>query len=155
MLQPVKRIVGASRVTELAMKAKEIFETNVNTLVAMFLIRHPDIDPADVILRIAPGAGGKMDFSIEPKGLHVPEERYRPLTGPEHDQVQAWTSAATPAENNAYDTGFVDGWNSCRLSMIASTEAAIPFDSMNTPLSDSIDSMFMPEDEPRVEENDG
>lgn len=108
-----------------ATKARAIFEKNVDTHIAMFLIKHPDVDPADVEIVFTPGAGGKIKFSIEPRELHVPPAR----------KVE---SLQTPDGEAAYTDEFSNGWNACRDAMIAQAKMVRAPEAMVSTLAESM-----------------
>lgn len=117
--------------SEIAIKAQEIFHKNADTLIAGFLITHPDIDPADVQLVFVSNAG-KMTLSIEPKELHVPETMsdagYR---------VQHQLGAIGDGElEDAVQ--YARGWNACRQAMIDQAAAARPVDAIVTNLDSAL-----------------
>lgn len=88
-----------STVFDTIMRAKDIFHRNADTLIAGYLVRHPDVDPADVEIVFTPMTNGTLRFSIEPKELHVPP--------------------AKVLGADAASASYVEGWNDCRLEMIA------------------------------------
>lgn len=93
-------------VLDAVMRAKDVFHRNADTLIAGYLIRHPDVDPADVELVFTPMTNGTIKFSIEPKELHVPPAKEADSKEPDPKERQL---------NNA----FIEGWNFCRQAMIA------------------------------------
>lgn len=93
---------GPTTLLDAVFKAKEIFHRNSDTLIAGFLVRHPDVDPADVELVFTPGTDGSIKFSIEPKELHVPP---------------------VYVAHNDYGVEYANGWNACRNAMIAKSKA--------------------------------
>lgn len=96
----------AVQIVAASSKARDIFHRNSDTLIAGYLVRHPDTDPADVELVFTPETNGTIRFSIEPKELHVPA-----AIGPD-----------TP--NARYiDNGYRTGWNECRAAMIAQAKS--------------------------------
>jgi hypothetical protein len=59
-------------ILSMAQRAKAAFERNIDTIVAAFLIRHPDVDPAEVELVMEPGE--KMQFYLRKRGgVKLPE----------------------------------------------------------------------------------
>lgn len=84
-----------------AQNAKAVFERNIDTMVAGFLIRHPDVLPGEIELVMRPGEDRSLVFQIERKGgIQYPEERGVPAL--------ADGSVAT-----TYDVGLAEGWNAC------------------------------------------
>lgn len=110
----------AKTMFEVIIKAKETFYQNADVMVAGFLIRHPDIDPADVELVMMPVPGEGLRFSIEPKELHVPP---------------AMAETCAPDDEVVYSGDYVDGWNACREAMIAKKAKARPDDALVTALA--------------------
>ena len=92
---------------ELARQAMEVFHRNTDTLVAGFLIRNPDINPADIELVMHHTSDG-MRLSVHAKELHIPPAK----PDPAHEEGS--TEVFTHAQREAY----VDGWNDCRQAMI-------------------------------------
>lgn len=88
-----------------ARQAMDTFHRNSDTLVAGFLIRHPDVDPAELVLVTQP-VGGSIRFSIERKVPLVPEARHVP-EGDIPDDLDA-----------AHQRSANIGWNECRAAMI-------------------------------------
>lgn len=83
-----------------AQNAKAIFERNVDTMVAGFLIRHPDVLPGEIELVLRMGEDRSLNIVIERKGgIRFPDE-------------------LTDAEDAGADTGLgyregvIHGWNS-------------------------------------------
>lgn len=105
-----------SRIAQVAMHN---FQRNADTLVAGFLVRNPDIDPADVEL-VMSSTGGNMRFSIEPKELHVPAEI---------------------PEDDCRDVFYKDGWNDCRQAMIDGAKKARPADAMVATLDSMVENL--------------
>lgn len=104
----------SQKLASIALVAKHTFERNIDTMVAGFLIRNPDIDPADVEL-VMSTIGGTMRFSIEPKELHVP---------PVCEILPSYAAAADGRET--VDGARARGWNECRQAMIETTRKARP-----------------------------
>lgn len=76
-----------------AENAKNVFERNIDTIVAAFLIRHPDVLPGEIELVMRPGDDRSLHIQIERKGgIRFPEE----LVEPDDDE---------------FDRGVVHGWN--------------------------------------------
>ena len=92
---------------ELAKKAQEVFHRNIDTLVAGFLIRHPDIDPGDIIL-VSQATSDGFRIYVDAKELHVPPEK----SDPEYVAFET-----DPAAHDA-EQKYVDGWNACRQAII-------------------------------------
>lgn len=91
---------------DIAQQAMETFHRNSDTMIAGFLVRNPDVDPADIEL-VFQTVGGTMRFSIEPKELHVP----------------AYLPEGVPGTSDLGAT-YRDGWNDCREMMIMKAKAA-------------------------------
>lgn len=125
------------RIAQVAMHS---FQRNADTMVAGFLVRNPDIDPADVDL-VMTQDGGSVRFSIQPKELYVPQEKHREMVGPEHELEEAFHYSAVNSdeERAAYDAGEVDGWNACRQAMIDATKKARPDGAMVATLDTMLD----------------
>lgn len=129
MTAPFKRtaVAAATQVVDAAVKAANIFHNNCDTLVAGFLIRHPDVHPGDVDLVFTPLPNGALRFGLEVKELHVPP-------------------ALAEGDPGTQDLGatYRDGWNACRQAMIDTTKAARPPEADVQPLD--FDALFAPED---------
>lgn len=91
---------------ELAMQAREVFDRNLDTLVAGFLIRNPDIDPSTVRINLEVTPNGLSAF-VTPVQIQVPGEKPDPF-------YEEGTDPFEHARREAY----VDGWNACREELI-------------------------------------
>lgn len=96
----------APTVEAAARAAMDLFHRNADTLVAGFLIRHPDVDPGQVTLVMRTTAEG-VEFSLKPTKLSVPEAR------PQSLQLES------------QDYAYNDGWNDCRAEMLAGARAML------------------------------
>lgn len=94
---------GQQILSDVATKAMETFHRNSDTMVAGYLVRHPDVDPADVAL-VCRVEKGVFTFRIEPKELHVPP---------------AINESSAPEGEALHHSEYVIGWNACRDAMIA------------------------------------
>lgn len=82
-----------------AQNAKAIFERNVDTMVAGFLIRHPDVLPGEIELVLRMGEDRSLNIVIERKGgIQFPSELGPSLVEPEDKEYD-------------YERGVVHGWN--------------------------------------------
>ena len=96
---------------EMARRAQEVFHQNIDTLVAGFLIRHPEIDPSTVRINMQATTDGMSAF-VTPVQIPIPEAKEVPGTvGP----VTMFDAAGEQA--------FCLGWNACRDALIASLQA--------------------------------
>jgi hypothetical protein len=87
-----------------ARHAKETFERNIDTIVAAFLIRHPDVLPNEIELVMRPGDDRALHFTIERKGgIRFPEELPEGEFDPNADDQDD-----TGAD---YAKGVAHGWN--------------------------------------------
>lgn len=92
------RQTGPVTLLDAVIKAKEIFHKNADTLIAGFLVRHPDVDPADVELVFTPGTDGTIKFTIDMKELHVPavaDDEVEPFMGGDMNKAyrEGWNAA--------------------------------------------------------------
>lgn len=113
-----------------AMKAKATFDRNIDTLVAAFLIRNPDVKPEDVSLVMVSERGG-LRFFIQPKELHVP-----PVAGEyEWQKHMDLEDFGCLGRTDAFNIG----WNACREAVIAMAAKAQPADANIVALSGVLD----------------
>ncbi len=96
-----------------ARRARDIFHNNSDTLVAGFLVRNPDVDPATIQLVFTPQPDGVIRFSIEPRELFVPDARAVPSRESFDDDNEDRDDLEFTKEDY-----FTAGWNSCRAEMI-------------------------------------
>lgn len=89
-------------VHEVTREAMRVFHQNTDTLIAGFLIRHPEIDPGDIVLVTQATPDGFRVF-VDAKELHVPKSKDID-TG--HQQ----------------DNDYARGWNACRQAVIDMTK---------------------------------
>lgn len=111
-------------VMEMAMEAQKIFHRNADTLVAGYLIQHPDTDPADLMIVMQHGAMGKITLSLEPKEMHVPPPKFVP-----DPQFKGDVDEAT----------YAAGWNDCRAAMIAKAKVYQEVDGQMQPINQEPD----------------
>lgn len=86
-------------VHELARKAQDLFNRNIDTLVAGFLVRHPDVDPGAVELVMQTTPDG-MRFGIAIKEVFVPAKAPQVSSPSDHEK------------------SYGQGWDACRQNMI-------------------------------------
>lgn len=96
---------------ELAKKAMDLFHRNADTLIAGFLIRHPGIDPGDIVL-VSQSTPDGFRFYVDAKELHVPPERANPEGYVPHSEGGQTCAMA-----------YADGWNDCRQAIIDMAKA--------------------------------
>lgn len=85
-----------------AQKAKDTFSRNIDTLVAAFLIRHPDVLPGEIELVMRMGDDRSLNIQIERKGgIRFPEEIPEPTSNPGDGEAM-----------DEYNRGTAHGWNS-------------------------------------------
>lgn len=102
---------------ETSREAREIFQKNADTIVAGFLVRHPDVDPSDIRL-IYEIIGSTMRFRVEYLPLHVPPVR--------HDFETVDGTAYTVDEEQAHNSG----WNAARQWVLDQAQSAIAPDGL-------------------------
>lgn len=110
--------MGKTTVLGLAQQARATFDKNIDTMIAAFLIRNPDVNPGDIELVFQPSTDGKMHFWINqcPNGVKLPRAM----------------EAATG--DDAYQKGYVEGWNGCRTDA-ANLNARTP-EQLRAPIPD-------------------
>lgn len=86
-----------------AQRAKETFSRNIDTLVAGFLIRHPDVLPGEVELVMRMGEDRSLNIQIERKGgIRFPEEMH----------AGQMPDGPTEIIGDRFNEGVAHGWNS-------------------------------------------
>lgn len=83
----------ADTLLSVAQRAKDAFARNIDTLVAGFLIRHPDVLPGEVELVMRHGEDRALHITIERKGgIRFPEE-LSVADGTDERVAHGWNSA--------------------------------------------------------------
>jgi len=105
-------------VSDIAKKAMDVFHANSETIIAAYLIRHPDVDPADVEVVMSME---KSEFRcrVEPRELHVPP--FRALMS--LDDFLSQHPCLKP-EDYEKERLVTRGWNECRAQMLEAAKAA-------------------------------
>lgn len=75
-------------ILDLARKARETFDRNIDTMIAAFLIRNPEVNPGDIELVFQPSVDGKMHFWITPRVLGVKLPKDLTGEGGEHEEYR-------------------------------------------------------------------
>lgn len=125
---------GQQIMNDVAHRAQETFHRNSDTLVAGYLVRHPDVDPADVelVMRVE---GSTIKFRIEPKELHVP-----PAVDIQQEAVTPFSKGEINETEYAHRVHHSQGWNACRDEMLKAAKMVKDQDgTLITLLSETID----------------
>jgi hypothetical protein len=82
-----------------AQQAKTMFDRNIDTLVAAFLIRHPDVLPGEIELVMRMGEDRSLRIVVERKGgIQFPEELGN-------------VDAVDGGQVDEFNRGVIHGWN--------------------------------------------